>query len=134
MEEYYFNRDGTGFQLEQENDRIEDDYFKMEAMKDPTDPLVKYAMKIQGWMYDNISGNMYKQALWNKHDMIMNQISKSMSSSIPSYSFDQVFMTKQGTSTLVGEAYVSDYPELQQLMRLDQTFMNIDTDYTTIGL
>jgi hypothetical protein len=67
--------------------------------------------------------NKFKQQLAHKKDFLLNEISQSMSSSVPSYTFDQVFHFNQETTD-----------KLEFEFQLDQTFMNIDTDYKTIGL
>jgi hypothetical protein len=94
-------------------------------MRDPTDPLSKYAASLQSDAEHETYTNEFKRQLLNKKRFIQESVSKSMSSSIPSYTFDQVFFYNKNTKN----------PELlEHEFELDQTFMNIDTDYKTIGL
>jgi hypothetical protein len=125
MEHYIFNKQGNGYQLYRKNDRIGDTYAKLASLTDETDPNEKYAKEAQMQIYQGIYKNKYKQQLTHKKDFLLNEISQSMSSSVPSYTFDQVFYFNQRTA-------LNDSPE--EVFELDQTFMNIDTDYKTIGL
>jgi hypothetical protein len=94
-------------------------------MRDPTDPLSKYAAALQSNAEHETYTNEFKRQQLNKKRFIQESVSKSMSSSIPSYTFDQVFFFNRNTKP-------SD--SLEHEFELDQTFMNIDTDYKTIGL
>jgi molecular chaperone GrpE (heat shock protein) len=97
MEYYHYRKDGKGFQYLQENDRIGDTYFKLETMQDPTDPITKYAMKLQSNAEQQNYTNEYKRQQHNKKKFVFESISKSMSSSIPLYTLDQVFFFNQLT-------------------------------------
>jgi hypothetical protein len=92
-------------------------------MREETDPNTKYANECQIHERQTIYRNKFKQQLAHKKDFLLNEISQSMSSSVPSYTFDQVYYFNQETTD-----------KLEYEFELDQTFMNIDSDYKTIGL
>jgi hypothetical protein len=100
-------------------------------MTDPVDSLETYARKTQMNFFQGIYNNKFKQQLAHKRDFIRNAVSQNMSSSVPSYAYDQLFVTY---TTYLSDPNTFIVVPLFQEHRLDQTFMAIDTDYKTIGL
>jgi hypothetical protein len=133
MEYYHIHQNGKGYRYTQKNDRIEDHYYKLQNMTDPVDSLETYARKTQMNFFQGVYDNKFKQQLAHKRDFIRNAVSQNMSSSVPSYAYDQLIVTDIIHPAEWDDNFIIT-PKLFQEHEIDKTFMAIDTDYKTIGL